>query len=86
MGKPEEIYSYLEPLYNDYRKIAFRSTKGWEIHHIDEFIDKLLTEELVCDIALPHLQSRLKLEELGAIDPRVSVLDDLLNAESQATD
>jgi len=86
VGKAEEVYQYLEPLYNDYRKIAFRGSKGWEIHHVDEFIDALLTEELVCDIALPHLQSRMKLEELGVLKPRESVLDELLRAESLISD
>ena len=72
------MYSHLEPLYNDYRKVTFRGHNGWKISHVDEFIDELLHEELVCDIALPHLQSRMKLEELGTLEPRESVLDELL--------
>jgi hypothetical protein len=43
---------------------------------MDEFIDELLTKELVCDIALPFLQKRGKLEELGQLQPRKSILDE----------
>lgn len=74
-GKAEEVYEHLEPLYNDYRKIAYRSAGSWAVKHIDEFVDELLTEELVCDIALPHLPKRSKLEELGTLPLRVSALD-----------
>jgi len=28
VGKPVDIYQYLEPLYNDYRKLRFRGTSG----------------------------------------------------------
>ena len=76
VGKPEEIHKYLEPLYNDYRKIIFRGMRGWEVKHIDEFIDSLLTEELFCDIALPYLPKRRKLEELNLLQPRRSALED----------
>jgi pre-mRNA-splicing factor 38A len=27
-GKPEDIFRYLEPLYNDYRKVAYRGMSG----------------------------------------------------------
>ena len=58
---------------------------GWSCKHMDEFIDSLLVEELVCDIALPHLPKRIKLEQLGILDERTSILDaDLLNAEEDA--
>ena len=42
-GAAAHIYPALEPLYEDYRKLAFRSAKGWELVHMDEFIDLLLT-------------------------------------------
>lgn len=84
--KSEEVYSYLEPLYNDYRKVVFRGSAGFEVRHMDSFVDSLLHDELVCDIALPHLQSRLKLEELGIFaGPRKSALDELLLLEAEAT-
>ena len=75
VGKAEDIYRNLEPLYNDYRKLAYRTVHGWSIKHMDEFIDDLLNQELVCDIALPFLAKRHKLEDLGTIEPRKSVLD-----------
>ena len=30
-GKPIDIYQYLEPLYNDYRKLRFRSFEGYKV-------------------------------------------------------
>ena len=75
VGKAEDIYRNLEPLYNDYRKLAYRTVHGWSIKHMDEFIDDLLNQELVCDIALPFLAKRHKLEHLGTIETRKSVLD-----------
>jgi pre-mRNA-splicing factor 38A len=44
-----------------------RKSSGWVVSHVDEFIEELLTEELVCDIALPHLVKRNKLEEMGVV-------------------
>ena len=94
VGSATDIYNTLEPLYSNYDRIIFKKkTLGYEVHFIDEFIEKLLTEvcdrvitfiviitfvvavimntitaecqELVCDIALPHLQTRAKLEKAG---------------------
>ena len=75
VSKAELIYQFLEPLLNDYRKLSYRGTSGWRLLHMDEFVDSLLTDELVCDIALPHLVKRIKLEELNNIPPRRSALD-----------
>jgi hypothetical protein len=75
VGKPVEIYTHLEPLYNDYRKLAYRSVSGWATKHVDEFIDEVLTSEVLCDIALPFLPKRSKLEDQGLLKPRVSALD-----------
>ena len=44
IGKADEVYLYLEPLLNDYRKLVFRGVKGWEVTHMDVFVDSLLTE------------------------------------------
>eukprot|EP01039_Chlorochromonas_danica_P006105 gene6105-6722_t len=78
VGKAEEVYHNLEPLYNDYRKLAYRGMDGWKVIHMDEFVDSLLREELVCDIAMPHMVKREKLEALGQLSPRRSVLEDEL--------
>ena len=75
VGRPEEVYQELEPLYRDYRKVAFRNAAGWAVKHVDEVIDALLHDELVCDVALPHLPKRLKLEQLGLLGERQSALD-----------
>lgn len=75
-GKATEIYKYLEPLYNDYRKLAYRSVNGWELIRMDEFIDMLLYNELACDVALPFLPKRLLLEDSGMMEPRKSILED----------
>lgn len=75
-GKATEIYKYLEPLYNDYRKLAYRGINGWELIRMDEFIDILLCNELACDVALPFLPKRLLLEDSGVMEPRKSILED----------
>jgi hypothetical protein len=75
-GKAAEIYKYLEPLYNDYRKLAYRGINGWELIRMDEFIDILLCNELACDVALPFLPKRLLLEDSGILEPRKSILED----------
>lgn len=76
-----EIYKYLEPLYNDLRKLRYMNTQGrkfllriliityhcncehishkllgFELVHMDEFIDNLIRQERYCDIQLPRLQ------------------------------
>lgn len=78
-GKGDEIFRYLEPLYNDFRKLAYRSSKGWDVVHMDVFIERLLTEEIVCEVALPYLIKRFKLEALGTLQPRVSILEEQLD-------
>jgi hypothetical protein len=56
VGKPTDVYQYLEPLYNDYRKLRRRNADGgYSLAHVDEFIDELLTTEYSCDIALPRV-------------------------------
>ena len=63
-GRPAEVYQYLEPLYNDYRKLRRRSADGgYVITRMDEFIDECLREDYLLDIAMPHLPKRLALEQ-----------------------
>jgi pre-mRNA-splicing factor 38A len=77
-----DCYKYLEPLYNDYRKLRRQNRMGeYEIVHMDEFIDELLKEERVCDVILPRLQKRYILEENGELEPKVSLLDDDLDED-----
>eukprot|EP00965_Chrysotila_dentata_P216886 6189634-Pleurochrysis_carterae.AAC.1 len=62
-GRPAEVYQYLEPLYNDYRKLRRRLTSGeYGITHMDELVEELLHEDYAFDIALPHLPKRTLLE------------------------
>jgi pre-mRNA-splicing factor 38A len=75
VGKAEEVFVYVEPLLRDYRPVAYRTVTGWEVRHVDEMADALLHEELVCDVAVPHLTKRLKLEEAGVLQPRQSALE-----------
>lgn len=78
----EDCYKYLEPLYNDYRKLRRQNRAGeYEIVHMDEFIDELLREERVCDVILPRIQKRHILEENGDLELRVSTLDDDMDEE-----
>jgi pre-mRNA-splicing factor 38A len=82
-----DCYKYLEPLYNDYRKLRRQNRAGhYEIVHMDEFIDELLREERVCDVILPRIQKRPVLEENGDLDPKVSLLDDDLDEEMPSED
>ncbi|KAG8548391.1 hypothetical protein GDO81_025573 [Engystomops pustulosus] len=76
-GTATDCYKYLEPLYNDYRKIKTQNREGeFELMHVDEFIDELLHSERVCDVILPRLQKRYVLEETEQLDPRVSALEE----------
>ncbi|NXS16822.1 PR38A factor, partial [Mystacornis crossleyi] len=76
-GTAIDCYKYLEPLYNDYRKIKRQNRNGeFELMHMDEFIDELLHEERVCDIILPRLQKRYVLEGAEQLEPRVSALEE----------
>ncbi|XP_067137039.1 pre-mRNA-splicing factor 38A-like isoform X1 [Centruroides vittatus] len=80
VGTSLDCYKYLEPLYNDYRKLRRQNRLGaFEIVHMDEFIDELLHEERVCDIILPRIQKRQVLEECNDLEPRISALDDDLD-------
>lgn len=47
----KQVYSVLENLYSDYRRMAYRDQLGnYDIIHMDEYIDKLLREEVYCDV------------------------------------
>ena len=59
VGRPIEVYQYLEPLYNDYRKLRLRGAEGnFEQSHVDEVIDQLIVGDYMFDISLPHIPSR----------------------------
>ena len=72
----KDIYKVLEPLYSDYRRIAFRKEDGlFEIMHIDELIDHLIRDDIFCEVTLPRISKRYVLEEEGLLEQRVSALN-----------
>lgn len=81
-GGAIDCYKYLEPLYNDNRKLRRQNRASqFEIINMDEFIDELLRSDRVCDIILPRLQKRHILEENNDLEPKVSALDDDLDED-----
>lgn len=86
-GTSTDCYKYLEPLYNDNRKLRNQNRNGqYEIIHMDEYIDELLRSDRVCDIILPRVQKRHILEENNELEPKVSALDDDLDEEASDDD
>uniref|UniRef100_A0A182NQZ2 Pre-mRNA-splicing factor 38 n=1 Tax=Anopheles dirus TaxID=7168 RepID=A0A182NQZ2_9DIPT len=86
-GSSLDCYKYLEPLYNDNRKLRKQNRMGaYELIHMDEFIDELLREERVSDIILPRIQKRHVLEENNELEPKVSALEDDLDEEMPSED
>ncbi|KAJ3036085.1 hypothetical protein HDV00_003060 [Rhizophlyctis rosea] len=82
-GTALEIYSLLEPLLADSRKLRRRQNSGaFDLTYMDEFVDELLRSDRVCDTILPRLPRRETLEETGDLEgPRRSVLEDELEEE-----
>lgn len=59
MARPTEIYNYLEPLYNDYRKLRIQNQDGtYTLSHVDAVVDQMLHSDYLFDIALPRLPTR----------------------------
>jgi len=79
-----EVYSILEPMMKDYRKLRVRSMVGYSITHMDSFADDLLTQERVCDIILPRIAKRSVLEDLGELGPRRSLLLDVMEGREKS--
>ncbi|CAE8606230.1 unnamed protein product, partial [Polarella glacialis] len=76
-GRYNTVLETLEPLFADYRKLRYREMTGkLKIIHMDEFCDWLLREETVCDVTMPQMPKRETLEQAGAIEPYISVLED----------
>lgn len=90
VGRPADIYIHLEPLYADYRNVRVRTLAGWSVCHIDEFIDELLHQKLVCDIALPHMPVRSTVVTQRKIGSYVSSIEaeveDILEAQAIDSD
>nr|CAN79776.1 hypothetical protein VITISV_013614 [Vitis vinifera] len=83
-GIDTDVYQYLEPLYNDYRKLRRKLSDGnYSLTHVDEVIDELLTKDYSCDVALPRIKKRWTLESLGTLEPRRSALEDDFEEEEE---
>ena len=85
--EPVEIYTTLEPLLTDYRKIKRRLKENFSLTYVDQFVDDLLTKERICATSLWKLPSRANLEDLDMLEPRESPLGDevdLLDEEDEA--
>ena len=74
--EPVEIYTTLEPLLTDYRKIKRRLKENFSLTYVDQFIDDLLTKDRMCATSLWKLPSRANLEDLDMLEPRESPLGD----------
>ncbi|VVB02974.1 unnamed protein product [Arabis nemorensis] len=73
-GSDVDVYRYLEPLYNDYRKVRQKLSDGrFSLTHVDEVIEELLTKDYSCDIAMPRLKKRWTLEQNDLLEPRKSL-------------
>lgn len=83
-----EVYTILEPLLNDFRKLKRLERDGSvAVICVDEFVDALLHDDRVCEVILPRIQKRYILESQNELEPRVSALDeDLENASSTSSD
>jgi pre-mRNA-splicing factor 38A len=78
---PKDVYETLEPFYLDFRQLAHKQGDGtFAMRHLDECVDDLLTEKQFCNIALPPIVKRYKLEEAGLLQSRVSPLQAELEA------
>ncbi|KAK7269394.1 hypothetical protein RIF29_22120 [Crotalaria pallida] len=86
-GSDIDVYRYLEPLYNDYRKLRRKLADGqFALTHVDEVIDELLTKDYSCDIAMPRIKKRWTIESLGALEPRRSALEEDFEEEEEKED
>ena len=76
--KDEEVYTTLEPLLSDSRKLKKRTREGWQLTYVDQFVDDLLTKSRVCATTLPKINPRLFLEDEDRLEPRISALGEEL--------
>ena len=83
-GRAEEVYGQLDALLSDYRKVKRRREDGgWELLHVDELVDEMLTAERCCSVTLPRLAKREQLVQAGRMEERKSALIDMMEAEKE---
>ena len=78
--EPADVYKTLEPFLDDARKLRRRRKESYALQHMDEFVDELLTKDRTCATSLWKLPSRQLLEDLDQLEPRVSPLQEELDA------
>lgn len=72
----KDVYLNLEPFYQDYRKIRFRSANGEVIlYHIDELVNDLFLQLRLCSIILPKLVKRDYYEDNGELSLSKNLLE-----------
>lgn len=74
--EPKEIFETLEPLLGDFRKLKRRTKEGFLLSYVDQFVDDLLVKDRVCATSLWKMPTRVQLEDLDVLEPRVSPLGD----------
>ena len=78
-ASPREVYLTLEQFLADFRKIRVQNLDAsLAVLHMDEFVDRLLTQDTFLGIALPVLPHRALLEKEGLLEKRVSPLSEML--------
>ncbi|BFZ57056.1 hypothetical protein PYCC9005_004106 [Savitreella phatthalungensis] len=82
----KEVYLTLEPLMTDYRKLRVRAGEGYTLEYMDTYIDMLLTQPRVFEMALPPMLTRQQLEDMDELESRESPLQAELDADDQETD
>lgn len=85
VGRPVDVYHYLEPLLHDYRRLRIRMPDGsFGLTYIDEIIDQMLTRDSLFNITLPRLPDRSVLEATGQLPgPRVSPMQEAFDARAE---
>lgn len=59
VGKAYDVYTYLEPLYNDFRRVRVAQADGtFALSHVDEVVDDMLRKDYLFEVALPHIPMR----------------------------
>jgi pre-mRNA-splicing factor 38A len=78
--EPADIFKTLEPFLEDGRRLRRRRKEVYALIHVDEFVDELLTKDRSCATSLWKLPNRQLLEELDQLEPRISPLQEELDA------
>lgn len=76
-GDAIDVYSTLEPLLADYRKLVIRRDSGqFALTYLDVIVETLLHDDDIFGVKLPRIQSRYVCAELG-LPPRESSLKEV---------